>query len=68
MEPFAVQNYDRFAAKVRNNPLHDLCNGEIAAADEYNVAEMGVVDRRTVGVADGLEHLSAKPHVKGFFS
>ena len=67
MELFAAQSSKRFAAKVINNPLHHFGYGEIAAADEDHISEMGVVDRRTVGVADGFIDLSAKSHVKGFF-
>ena len=54
-----------FSAKVRIISLHYFCHSEIAAADEYHIAEMGVVDGGTVGVADGFEHLSAQAHVKG---
>jgi len=55
-----------FAAKVIIIPLHDLGHGEIATADENHVAEMGVIDSGTVGVADGFKYLSAQTHVKGF--
>lgn len=56
-----------FGAKVRIIRLYDLGNGEIAASNKDYVAKMGVVDRRTIGMADRFVHLSAKPHVEGFF-
>ena len=41
-----------------------LSYSEIAAADEDHVVEMGVVDRRTVGMADGFVDLPTQAHVK----
>ena len=55
-----------FSAKVRNFLLYDLGHGEIAAADEDDIIEMRVVDSGTVGMADGLKHLSAQTHVESF--